>query len=142
MRLVIGWGSKRIFLTGLSIFTLTSALYALTVLIVARVLQGLGAAFLLPASLALITYGFPVARERANAIGIWAGIAAMAAAAGPVVGDLLVEGIGWRSVFYINVPVGLLGVLVTLLFVAVPATKRSALLIRPANLAGSLRWLR
>src|SRR5689334_15227016 len=64
-------------MTGLSIFTLTSALCALApslaVLIVARVLQGVGAAFLLPASLALITYGFPDARERANAIGIWAG---------------------------------------------------------------------
>ncbi|QBD75667.1 DHA2 family efflux MFS transporter permease subunit [Ktedonosporobacter rubrisoli] len=115
-------GSKRIFLSGLLIFTLTSALCALApslpVLIVARVLQGVGAAFLLPASLALITYAFSNARERANAIGIWAGIAAVAAAAGPVVGGFLVEGIGWRSVFFINVPVGLLGVLVTLFFVA------------------------
>lgn len=124
-------GSKRIFLAGLVVFTLASTFCtlspSLSILIFARVLQGMGAALLIPASLAIITYAFPEARERTHAIGIWATIATIAAAAGPVIGGFLVEGAGWRSVFFINVPVGLIGVLVTVCFVAetTPSTEHS-----------------
>lgn len=117
------FGSKRVFLAGLLIFTLASALCAasptLELLITARVLQGMGAALLVPASLAIITFAYPEERTRAQAIGVWAAIAAIAAAAGPVIGGLLVESAGWRTVFLINVPVGLLGTVLTARLVSV-----------------------
>ena len=105
-------GRRRIFLFGLAVFTLSSLLCGLAgnaeLLIGARVLQGVGAAFMMPATLSIITATFPP-KERGAALGIWAGVSAMALAIGPLVGGLITENIGWNWIFYINVPVGLVG---------------------------------
>ncbi|HZR41980.1 MAG TPA: MFS transporter [Ktedonobacteraceae bacterium] len=115
-------GNKRIFLIGLALFTVASALCGVApnmwVLQVARLLQGLGAAFQVPTSLALLNHSFHDPRERARAIGVWGGIAGIAACAGPVVGGLLVNTLTWRSAFILNVPVGILAVLLTVRYVA------------------------
>jgi EmrB/QacA subfamily drug resistance transporter len=106
------FGRRRIFLVGLAIFTLSSLFCGLAgsaeLLIGARVVQGLGAALMMPATLSIITATFPP-KERGTALGIWAGVSAMALAIGPLVGGLLTEHISWNWVFYVNVPVGVLG---------------------------------
>jgi EmrB/QacA subfamily drug resistance transporter len=108
-RLADRFGRRRGFLGGLGLFLVGSALCgaapSVETLVGARVLQAAGAAFLLPTSLALLLPEFPVA-ERAVAIGVWASIGGVAAAAGPPLGGLLVEG-SWRLVFLVNVPIGL-----------------------------------
>jgi EmrB/QacA subfamily drug resistance transporter len=106
------FGRRRVFLIGLAIFTLASLLCGLAgnaeLLIAARVLQGVGAACMMPATLSIITATFPP-RERGAALGIWAGVSAMALAIGPLVGGLITEHIGWNWIFFINVPVGIAG---------------------------------
>ena len=106
------YGRRRIFLAGLAVFTLSSLLCGLAgnaeLLIGARVLQGVGAAFMLPATLSIITATFAPS-ERGAALGIWAGVSAMALAIGPLLGGLITEHIGWNWIFYVNVPVGLVG---------------------------------
>lgn len=112
-------GNRRIFLTGVAIFTVASALCGagpnLGALQLARVVQGAGAALLLPASLALLSGIFPDGQQRARALGIWGGIAGIGAVMGPVVGGILVNSFGWRSIFFINLPIGVLGFALTLL---------------------------
>jgi MFS transporter, DHA2 family, methylenomycin A resistance protein len=102
-------GHKRVVLAGLATFGLASLGCAVApstaALVVFRVLQGAGAALLLPGTLAVIANAFPERGEQARAIGIWAGIGSVALAAGPLLGGALIEGIGWRAVFYINVPI-------------------------------------
>ena len=113
-------GRRRIFLTGLAVFTFSSLLCGLAgsaeLLIGARVLQGAGAAFMMPATLSIITATFPP-RERGAALGIWAGVSAMALAIGPLVGGLITEHISWNWIFYINVPVGLAGLVAARLII-------------------------
>ena len=108
------FGAKRIYGLGLLLFALASALCRLAsglpALVAARVLQGVGAALLVPCSLMLINSAYPHAHQRASAIGVWAGCGGMAMAAGPLVGGVLIELLGWRSIFLINVPIALLGV--------------------------------
>jgi EmrB/QacA subfamily drug resistance transporter len=111
------FGHKRVFLVGIAGFALTSLAIGLTssigVLIALRVLQGLFGALLQPAALALLRAAFPA--ERLNmAIGIWGAAIGMSSAAGPIVGGLLVENVSWQSVFFINVPVGIVALLVGL----------------------------
>src|SRR5581483_11340138 len=109
-------GRKRVFEIGLVLFTAASVLCALApsigALIAARILQGLGAAIVIPASLALILNAFP-AGERAHAVGLWAAAGALAAGLGPSLGGLLVEAANWRLVFLVNLPVGIAGYLLT-----------------------------
>src|SRR5437870_2278391 len=106
-------GRRLIFVVGLAIFTLSSLGCGLagsaSVLIGARVVQGIGAALMNPATLSIITVTFPP-RQRGTAIGIWAGVSALALAIGPLVGGLITERINWNWIFYINVPVGVLGI--------------------------------
>jgi MFS transporter, DHA2 family, methylenomycin A resistance protein len=102
-------GHRRTVLLGMSAFGLASAAGGLAptgpVLIGARAVQGIGAALLLPASLAVITHTFPGRREQARALGVWAGVSSLALPAGPVLGGLLVTLAGWRAVFWINLPI-------------------------------------
>lgn len=109
-RMADRFGRRKVFLIGLVAFTLASALCALApsagLLVVFRVVQALGAAALIPASLAILLSVFPPAKVPA-AVAIWGAIAALAAAVGPTVGALLVDAWGWPSVFLANLPVGI-----------------------------------
>jgi DHA2 family methylenomycin A resistance protein-like MFS transporter len=104
-------GAKRIFMAGFAIFTTASVGCALApnaaTLIAARGLQGLGAAILVPNSLALLSHAYPDPKARGRAVGIWAAGASLALTAGPLVGGGLITLIGWRSIFLVNLPVGL-----------------------------------
>jgi EmrB/QacA subfamily drug resistance transporter len=104
------YGRKKMFLLGLAIFTIASAACGLststTQLILARVVQGVGAALLMPGTLSIITVTFPP-QERARAIGLWAGMSAFALALGPTLGGYMIEHLGWESVFFLNVPIGI-----------------------------------
>ncbi|WP_218172814.1 MFS transporter [Pseudomonas sp. B6002] len=109
------FGARRLYMTGLLLFTLASVLCGLAdhgmTLVAARVLQGVGAALLVPASLALINQAYQHdPGGRAAAIGVWAGCGGVAMAAGPLVGGVLIEVLGWRSIFLANLPLGLLAV--------------------------------
>src|SRR3954466_4348007 len=113
-------GRRRIFVVGLVIFTLSSLACGLAsgagLLIAARVVQGVGAALMNPATLSIITVTFPP-RERGTAIGIWAGISALALAIGPLVGGLITEHINWNWIFFINVPVGAIAIVAAFVFI-------------------------
>jgi DHA2 family methylenomycin A resistance protein-like MFS transporter len=133
-------GSKRLFLVGLALFTMGSALCgaspALWALQTARVLQGVGAAVAVPTSLALLRHLFSAPAERAKALGIWGGVAGIGAGAGPVVGGFLVGGLTWRSVFFVNVPIGIIAVLLTLRFVSESPRRQDRRLDLRAQVAG------
>jgi EmrB/QacA subfamily drug resistance transporter len=113
-------GRRRIFIVGLAIFTASSLACGLatgaSVLIGARVVQGIGSALMNPATLSIITATFPP-RQRGTAIGIWVGVSAMALAIGPLVGGILTEQINWSWIFFVNVPVGILGIIVARLVI-------------------------
>ena len=110
------YGRRRIFVVGLAIFTLSSLACGLApsagFLIGARAVQGAGAALMNPASLSIIVATFPP-KLRGTAIGIWAGVSALALAIGPLGGGLIVENLNWNWIFFINVPVGILGIVVS-----------------------------
>src|SRR5437588_9825410 len=114
------FGRRLIFIAGLVIFTGSSLACGLAngpeVLIGARTVQGVGSALMNPATLSIITATFQP-RQRGMAIGIWAGVSAMALAIGPLVGGVITEHVGWSWVFFINVPVGILGIVVARLVI-------------------------
>ncbi len=114
------FGRRLIFVVGLVVFTGSSLACGLagdaSVLIAARVVQGLGAAMMNPATLSIITVTFPP-RERGTAIGIWAGVSALALAIGPLVGGIITERISWSWIFFINVPVGILAIVAAFAFI-------------------------
>ncbi|MCR6484605.1 MFS transporter [Amycolatopsis sp. OK19-0408] len=118
------WGSRRVFEVGVAVFVLASIACALADdalwLIAARAVQGAGAAALLPSSLALIVHQFPDARQRAHALGVWGGMSGAGLAAGPVLGGLAVGLADWRLVFAVNVPVGIVAIVLTRRAVAEP----------------------
>jgi len=113
-------GRRLIFIVGLAIFTASSLACGLATgasfLIGARVVQGVGAALMNPATLSIIVATFPP-RQRGTAIGIWVGVSAMALAIGPLIGGILTEQINWSWIFFINVPVGIAGIVVSRLFI-------------------------
>jgi DHA2 family methylenomycin A resistance protein-like MFS transporter len=106
-------GAKRMFMTGFSLFTLASLACALAptsgILIAARAVQGVAAAILVPNSLALLNHAYPGQTERGRAVGIWAAGASLALTAGPFLGGALIALVGWRSIFLVNLPIGLGG---------------------------------
>src|SRR5258708_2096535 len=110
-------GAKRVFMAGFAIFTAASLACALaptlSLLIAARAVQGLGAAVLVPSSLALLNHAYPGAQERGQAVSIWAAGASLALTAGAPVGRGLITVAGWSSIFLVNVPIGLMGLWLT-----------------------------
>ena len=119
-KLADAYGRRLVFVIGIAVFTLASLACGLAssgeVLIAARVAQGIGAAMMNPATLSIIAVTFPP-RERGTAIGIWAGVSALALAIGPLVGGLLTEHAGWNWIFFINVPVGVLGIVASFVLI-------------------------
>ena len=114
------FGRRRLFVVGLVIFTLSSLACGLApsagFLIGARAVQGAGAALMNPATLSIITATFPP-RQRGTAIGIWAGVSALALAIGPLAGGLIVDNINWNWIFFVNVPVGAAGIVASQIFI-------------------------
>ncbi|WP_217239856.1 MFS transporter [Streptomyces sp. AC555_RSS877] len=115
-------GRKRVFMAGLIVFTLGSALCSvapnLEMLVAFRMVQAVGGSMLNPVAMSIITNTFTDPRERARAIGAWGAVVGISMAAGPLVGGLLVESVGWRSIFWVNLPVGLAALLLTLRYVS------------------------
>src|SRR5690242_2292893 len=105
------YGRRRVFELGIVVFTAASIMCGLApnvlTLVAARALQGIGGALLVPQSLAIITAAFPDS-ERGRAIGTWAGFSALTTALGPVLGGWLVDVSSWRTIFFVNVPVGVM----------------------------------
>jgi DHA2 family methylenomycin A resistance protein-like MFS transporter len=110
-------GAKRIFIAGFAIFTAASLACALApnaaILITARAIQGAGAAILVPNSLALLNHAYPNEKDRGRAVGIWAAGASLALTAGPLAGGAVIAAVGWRSIFLVNLPIGLAGLSLT-----------------------------
>jgi EmrB/QacA subfamily drug resistance transporter len=111
------FGRRRLFVGGVAIFGLSSLIIGLapndTILVGFRAIQGIGAACMMPASLAIITQSFPP-HERGMAIGTWAGVSALALAIGPVLGGFLTQDVTWRAIFFINPPIAVVAIAVTL----------------------------
>lgn len=132
------YGHKGVVLGGLGVFGAGSLVCGLApsvdVLVAARVVQGVGAALLLPGTLALIGRAFPDDAARARAIGVWAGIGSLALPAGPLLGGALVDGFGWRAIFLVNVPV----VLLALLWSTAVVRENRERAARPLDLPGML----
>lgn len=114
-------GRRRLFIAGLIAFSVASLIDGLAqnggMLIAARALQGVGAAFLSPAALSLLTTNFPGNRERTRALGVWSGISAGGGAAGLLAGGILTTALSWQWIFFVNVPIGALVVLAALRFI-------------------------
>ncbi|MGH3104044.1 MAG: MFS transporter [Gaiellaceae bacterium] len=114
------FGRRLIFTIGLGIFTISSLFCGLAsdndMLIVARTVQGVGSALMLPGSHSLIAANFP-AHQRGLAFGIWTGFSGLGLALGPLVGGLITEGLDWRWIFYVNIPIGILGIIAALLII-------------------------
>lgn len=114
-------GRKKVFMAGLVVFTIGSLLCSLApnleLLIAARMVQAVGGSMLNPVAMSIITNTFTDPRERARAIGVWGAVVGISMAAGPLLGGLLVESVGWRSIFWLNLPIGLVALLATLRYV-------------------------
>jgi len=114
-------GRRRVFQCGLALFSLGSLLCALApsleMLIAARVVQAVGGSMLNPVAMSIIRNVFEDPRERAQAIGVWGALFGISMALGPVVGGFLVDSVGWRSVFVVNLPIGIVAIALTALFV-------------------------
>src|SRR6266496_3467536 len=122
------YGRRRVFLIGVALFAVASTWCGLAPnihqLIAARAAQGLGAALLVPGSLAIISSSF-AENERGRAIGTWSGFSAITTAIGPVIGGWLIEHLSWRAIFFINVPIALLVILISLRHIAENSDKEN-----------------
>jgi EmrB/QacA subfamily drug resistance transporter len=123
------YGRRRVFQIGLAVFTLASLLcsQARTIeeLILHRALQGIGASMLNPVALSIIANAFPEPKARARAVGIWGAVIGVALGIGPLIGGALTETMGWRSIFWINVPVGITAALLAALFIPESKAERA-----------------
>ncbi|GGU92251.1 MFS transporter [Streptomyces filipinensis] len=132
-------GNRRVFCSGAGLFTLASAACALApsapFLVTARLVEGLGAALIVPGSLALLQQSYPEPSARSRAFGLWGSMAGVAASAGPLLGGLLVSTVGWRWVFLINLPVGVACLVLTRRYVARSPRRTDRALDWPAQCA-------
>ncbi|WP_265938349.1 MFS transporter [Bacillus thuringiensis] len=116
------FGAKKIYMIGLIIFVFASLLCVIAttgnILVMGRVIQGVGAALFMPSSFSLLVVSFPDEKKRAKMFGIWSAIVSIASGTGPFIGGLLVNTFGWRSIFIINLPIGMIGIVVA--FVIIP----------------------
>jgi DHA2 family methylenomycin A resistance protein-like MFS transporter len=133
-------GAKRVFATGFAIFTAASLACALApsvaTLVAARVVQGLGAAVLVPNSLALLNHGYRDEKERERAVAVWAAGASVALTAGPLVGGALIAISNWRSIFLVNVPLGIAAIWLTLRYAEETPASRQHHLDLSGQIAG------
>jgi MFS transporter, DHA2 family, methylenomycin A resistance protein len=138
-------GAKRVYVTGFAVFTAASIGCALAptlgVLIAARVAQGIGAAVLVPGSLTLLNHAYPDPAARARAVGLWAAGASVGVGAGPLVGGVLTAAVGWRAIFLINVPIGLIGIGLTIRYAAETTRSRDRGFDPPGQLAAVVTLL-
>ena len=115
------FGRRRVFQIGLVLFTagslLCSLAHSIGQLVGFRALQGLGASMLNPVALSIIANAFPEPRARAHAVGVWGAVAGVSLAIGPLIGGALTQAVGWRSIFWINLPIGLIAVALAARFV-------------------------
>lgn len=115
------FGRRRVFQTGLAIFSAGSLLCglapSLTALVVFRACQGVGGSMLNPVAMAIVATTFPEPAARARAVGVWGAVGGLSMASGPVLGGLLVDSLGWRSIFWLNVPIGAVVIFLTGKFV-------------------------
>ncbi|MFP3505099.1 MFS transporter [Burkholderia sp. SIMBA_062] len=136
------WGAKRVFMAGYAIFTISSIgcgmAKSVQALIDWRLVQGAGAALLVPNSLAVLRVAFEDATERGRAIGWWGAGGGIALAAGPLAGGLLIAAIGWRSIFLVNVPVGIAGIWLTWRFAPDTDAEDGRNLDLPGQLTGAV----
>jgi EmrB/QacA subfamily drug resistance transporter len=138
------YGRKRLYLAGLATFTIGSAICAgapdAGVLIAGRVIQGAGATSLIPGSLSILTQAFPDRARRARMFGLWGGIGSVAVALGPVVGGVLVDEVGWWAIFLINLPIGVLAVILGARSIPESADPAQAA-VDPAGQVTAIAWL-
>ncbi len=122
------WGPKSVYQGGLALFLFASLLCGIAPggksLVAARLLQGVGASLFMPSSLSLLAHTYTDDRKRAAMLGLWSAMVGFAAATGPLIGGALIHVLGWRSVFWINVPLGLLGI--ALAYLLIPAAPKQS----------------
>jgi MFS transporter, DHA2 family, methylenomycin A resistance protein len=135
------YGNKQVFAAGFVLFTFASVLCGtannLPALIAARVVQGIGAALIIPCSLTILNHAFADPAQRAKAFGWWAGSGGVSVAAGPLIGGFLVHLFGWRSIFFVNLPIGMVALLLTIQYIR----EEKPLPGRKIDLAGQLTSL-
>ncbi|MGW4809139.1 MFS transporter [Kitasatospora sp. NPDC004272] len=133
-------GAKTVYTWGMGLFVLASLACALSpsagFLIAARMLQGAGAALFMPSSLSLLVASFPEKRQRTRMLGLWSAIVATSSGIGPTLGGLMVSTLGWQSVFLLNLPIGVLGMLLTRRFIAATGPKPMKVTV-----PGHLLWI-
>ncbi|MFJ8692295.1 MFS transporter [Streptomyces roseolilacinus] len=131
------WGRRRVFQFGLVVFGAASLACAVApsvgMLVAARAAQGIGASMLSPVALAIVVNAMPDPKERAQAIGVWASVFGLSMAVGPVAGGALIAGLGWRSVFWINVPVIAVALVLSAVFVPESRARRASRLDLPGQ---------
>src|SRR5580658_3430552 len=131
-------GRRRTFQVGLATFTVGSGLCSLAPglgwLVAFRMVQAIGGSMLNPVAMSIITNTFTIPRERAQAVGIWGAVVGVSMALGPVVGGVLVTSVGWRSIFFLNIPIALAAVVLALRYI--PESK--AAVARRVDVPGQL----
>lgn len=133
-------GAKKIYLWGMGVFFIASLACTLApnaeTLIVARFVQGAGAALFMPSSLSLLVFSFPEKRRRTKMLGLWSAIVATSSGLGPTVGGLMVSAFGWESIFLLNLPIGLIGMSMTYRYIAPVGIQATRLAV-----SGHITWI-
>ncbi|KUN95663.1 MFS transporter [Streptomyces caeruleatus] len=133
-------GPKTVYMWGMGLFLVASLACALSpspeALIAARLFQGAGAALFMPSSLSLLVSSFPEKRQRTRMLGLWSAIVATSSGVGPTLGGLMVSAFGWQSIFLLNLPIGVIGMLMTRRFIAAPASRSLKLAV-----PGHIIWI-